>query len=361
MKAGILNPFKNTVESVCAETELASRMIKALRRLGHEGEEFGAEDLVRTDDEKLDFVLVLHPRTPKLTNHPTYGCLWSPPEWYYDVESAIYKNILSYDGYFVGSDDVAYWLNAIDPSNTKPRPFGRLLPSACGEPFEAVDYSNASLFYIGSNWDRERHARTFQALSSHPELVSVYGKQEACSQLGKLYRGPLPCDGAAVVDHIRRHAIGLCLNHPYHNNSAIPSMRIFETVFSSAIAISDFNPFVMEQFGDSVLYVDTDQSDSDIAKQILSRIEWVRSNPQAASRKAKNAHAKASRFSLEYQLKKVLLMHKLFRFHQGGVQKVERIRKEELHDELALANRRLMEIENSWTWKLTRPIRRLKK
>jgi spore maturation protein CgeB len=95
---------------------------------------------------------------------------------------------------------------------------------------------------------------------------------------------------SGLQERLNQYGIGLCVHSKYHVNAGVPSSRIFEIISSGAIAISDMNPFVIDNFGDNVLYFDSSLSAEEIYKQINSHVKWVQNNPVEAAIKAKMAH-----------------------------------------------------------------------
>jgi hypothetical protein len=179
----------------------------------------------------------------------------------------------------------------------------------------SIQEGRATIAYVGSNWDSERHRgffRTFDATG----LVGIYGRPDGWQFLTKSYRGALAFDGHAVIDALASAGIGLCLHMKSHTNAGLPTMRIFETAMAGAIAIADRHPFITREFGDSVLYVDTDDEAQFIAG-VRRHIEWVNANPDLAIDKARRAHQIAQRFSLERLIGDAVTAHRK-RLHGPG-------------------------------------------
>jgi len=95
---------------------------------------------------------------------------------------------------------------------------------------------------------------------------------------------------SGLQERLNQYGIGLCIHSKYHVEAGVPSSRIFEIISSGAIAISDMNPFVIDNFGDNVLYFDPSLSAEEIYKKINAHVKWVQDNPVEAAIKAKNAH-----------------------------------------------------------------------
>ena len=93
------------------------------------------------------------------------------------------------------------------------------------------------------------------------------------------------------------------LHSESHHKYKIPSGRIFEAVAASAVVITDRNPFVMEHFGDSLLYIDQTLSGDEMFNQIDAHVMWIQNHPEEALEMAKRAHQIfEEKFLLEQQL-----------------------------------------------------------
>jgi len=97
--------------------------------------------------------------------------------------------------------------------------------------------------------------------------------------------------------------IVLILHSETHLKGNAPTGRIFEAAAASCVVISDRHPFVIQEFGDSVLYIDQDESAEEMARQIESHLGWIQSHPAAAQEMAEKCHRIfEERFTLEQQL-----------------------------------------------------------
>ena len=110
--------------------------------------------------------------------------------------------------------------------------------------------------------------------------------------------------------------IGLCMHSGHHLLAGIPSSRIFEIISSGAIAISDMNPFVVKNFGDSVFYYDQNLSDDEIFKQIDDHVKWIQNNPEKAELMAQKAHKiLQDNFTTEH------FINKMIKFYENKIRK----------------------------------------
>ena len=175
------------------------------------------------------------------------------------------------------------------------------------------------LFYCGSNWDKTRKGMEYRQLFTlldESKEVDIYGPSNAWQFLNNNYRGSLPFDGTSLMRKMQEAGIVLILHSDSHIKGNSPTGRIFEAAAASCVIISDLHPFVMKEFGDSVLYVDQTQDPSALMKQIESRLEWIRSNPQKAKEMARLAH---QIFEECFTLEKQLL--RLYEIYQDILQK----------------------------------------
>ena len=89
-----------------------------------------------------------------------------------------------------------------------------------------------------------------------------------------------------------------------HLNAEAPSGKGFEAAASSVIAISDRHPFLIENFGDSFLYVDLDASADRVVFQIEKHLDWIKKNPDKVKAKVRKAY---DIFIAKYTLESLLL------------------------------------------------------
>jgi hypothetical protein len=289
-----------------AEAELSRRLCLAAASLGWEAIEVGSSTEI--NQIKPDFVLSLHFRTPKLTEYPTYGCMWNPPA-VIESDPCFIKNILTYDGYLSSSSKVDLWLHHLLYGRAK-KFFTLPFYTSCNHVvYQAPNLNDPHLVYFGTNWDGPRFKQLFEQLD-HQEFMQVYGKETAWEYLKNSYCGALPFDGTSVLSTLNQAGVGLCLHTPQHCDAEVPSMRIFEIVASGAIALCEPHPFIAAHFADSVLYIDPDLSPSQKADQIAQTINWIRDHPHQALNLSQKAHRIFSeQFALENLLLEIVPHH----------------------------------------------------
>jgi glycosyltransferase involved in cell wall biosynthesis len=311
MKIAIYNSF---IGKQYAESELIRRMCLAAQNLGWEAIEVGTPEAIKQFNP--DFVLATHFSTPKLSEFPTYGCMWGPLVFLDQYEAFIedmkdyikskrdmmkYANIFSYDAYLSSSQKVDNWVNK-NLTNTAKQFFIAPFFTSCNQTeYQAPNLQNPHLVYIGSNWDGSRFKRLFKGLDAR-DFMEVYGSN--WGYLKKAYKGTLPFDGTSVLNTLRAAGVGLCLHKQEHTDAETPSMRIFEIVASGALAICGEHKFIRDAFGDSVFYVDINVSIPQQIQQISKHIDWIKTHHQEALEMSKKAH---DIFSAKYSLEKLLL------------------------------------------------------
>lgn len=139
---------------------------------------------------------------------------------------------------------------------------------------------------------------------------AYYGRGVNPSQFPNSYRGKIPYNGVSLLRALCESGIVLIIHRDTHNQMGIPSGKIFEAAAASCVIISDRNPFVLEHFGESVLYFDNEADIPTIFSQIDAHMQWIKENPEEALIKAKQAHTIFSeKFSLENQLLQLEKMH----------------------------------------------------
>lgn len=303
MKVAIQNPFTG---QLVAETELSRRIHLAATNLGWDAIE--AHTASEINAFQPDFVIALHNNSPKLTQHPTYGCMWNPPSFFEGTDPFV-RHVLTYDGYLTSSPVLDRWLHHLLYPTPKPVITAPFYTSCPATPYQPPQLEQPRLMYIGSNWDGARFQELFEGLDAQPYL-EVYGRPEGWQHLQQSYRGSLPYNGNSVLDALRRAGVGLCLHRTEHREAALPSMRIFEIVAAGAIGICSEHPFIRQAFGDAVLYINPEAPISEQIQQISEHLAWIQTNPQTALALSKQAHQIfLNHYSLEHLLEAIVPYH----------------------------------------------------
>jgi Glycosyl transferase family 2 len=299
-----------------AETEFSKRICFAASNLGWESLEAGSSaEIARFAP---DFVIALHFRTPKLTKYPTYGSMVTPPA-YFVHDDQFLKHILSYDGYLSSSQHISSWLRDVLYNTQKIHFVSPWYTSSHNVPYRRPQIAKPRLLYTGTNWDGPRYRELFEGLDAHSYL-DIYGPANAWSYVKNSFRGLLPFDGTSIFDALHSSGVGLCLHRKEHREAATPSSRIFEIVASGAIAICQDHPFIRENFGDSVLYLDPAGETPTLLKQISQHMSWIAENQEQAFDLSKRAYdIYSKRYTLEKLLSDLVPHH-----HRIAAQKITR-------------------------------------
>lgn len=281
------------------EKEFISRLVIAAERLGISITTISAKNTNKVN-YKYDFIIIT---TPAEYYHycPNYLMVLHPMGWFEnDKLKSCYQQ---YDGYLTVLRQ-GKLAESLEP---------RLewYPSTYSTPFSS-QMPKRLLHFIsawGSRKNDSKYKELYQNLDEINEVI-FYGTKVPPGLELKKYKGSLPFDGKAVDEAIKDAGICLILHSQTHLDFGIPSGRIFEAAAASAVIISDMNSFIVEEFGDSVLYIDHLQSASNIGKQVQDHLEWILAHPIEAKDMAKRAHKIfCDRFSLEKQLTDLMKFH----------------------------------------------------
>lgn len=269
----------------------------------------------RVTAEDVDFVISLHFHTPKAVGVHTYGCLWSPPQHYFDwgYDKSV-RTLLTHDDYLhCGSQGSSSHLTRLLHSSRRSSIVPPVLPfylSIAG-PVIAPDperLKKPKLFYCGINWEKidgskGRYHDLFKMLEANTALEiygpdSFHGKNpwEGFSS----YVGPIPMDGQSTVFRVAQCGVSLVLSSEAHVDAGLMTNRLYESLAAGALLIVNDNVFVREHFGDSVLYLSNTPDHDLLYEQIMNHLIWIRQHPEAALAKAAEAqHIFVERFRLD--------------------------------------------------------------
>lgn len=303
MKIALHNTFYG---GQLAEAELARRLAIAAKTLGWDAREVGYSDDIWAYDP--DLVLNLHFRTPKLTSHLTYGCLWHPTVLV-ETQPEFVRHVWSYDAFLSSSPHIDRWLADQFYNTPKQYAIAPFFTSCNATPYQPPDLSSPRLMYVGSNWDGDRYKDLFLGLE-RKGTIEIYGNPAGWTYLDSAYRGSLPFDGSSVLKALSQAGVGLCLHRPEHTQAGVPSMRIFEIIAAGAIAICGEHAFIRANFADTVLYLNPDSDAAAQVAQITAHLAWIQSHPKAALEMTHAAHKIfIEKFALETLLKNLQAQH----------------------------------------------------
>ncbi len=178
-------------------------------------------------------------------------------------------------------------------------PFYFTCPKTAFEDFNPIE---ATIVYFGGWWDR----RYDDALSMLEELSALnwYGSERLAHK--KSYRG----FSDSVENAIKKHRIVLVLHSQQHLDNEEPTRRIFEAASAGAIIISDRHQFILDNFGNSILYINQKDPPSKIAEDIMMHYRWIIGNPEEALALARHSHEIfINAFSLDEHILKFFETH----------------------------------------------------
>lgn len=317
--------FIITAEGATADREAGFRMIEACNNLGWEVHVF--EELTNNQDKieeiNPDFILTNNWRSDiglRYVNLPykTYGLVAHPIASYFagffsftpQFKEHKYPEFKLFDGFIVSTPEISLFKKYIESKNKRFYGF-KGYSSSQSQPY--VEVEPKEIVYMGSNWDKKRKGdkfnKIFKAIAEKGQAV-FYGPASSWEKLGNAYKGFFKGSSSAVVDIIREHGISLMLHSNQHIKSGTPSSRVFETSSSGALGIGDMHPFLIDNFGDNFLYIDTDKSADNIIKQIDQHLKWAKENPDKVKTMTQNAHdIFMNKFTLEQMILDVAHMH----------------------------------------------------
>ena len=169
-----------------------------------------------------------------------------------------------------------------------------------------IDNPKTRLFFGGGIWDRyrKRIVKDLYKLLDDTGYFDLYGAKS----LGiNSYRGLIPLGEDSVLKVMRECGVTLVLHSNGHFLNDMPTARIFEAAAASTVVITDKLPFIVKNFGDSVLYIDRDKSPEEMFEQINSHMQWILSHPKEAIELARRSHEIfIKNFTLEQIMQKVM-------------------------------------------------------
>lgn len=283
------------------EISFAYRIQSACKNLHWEADVLDIHHCNHLSDSPYDFVINLVPGSyphPKCKN---YMAIFHPTHHYFDKKGFLKKKYRRYDGYLLTYSPQK------EPQSffyRRPFPYIQWYPTVQRREHQKVDPSR--LFHIcclwGNRFEDKKFRRCLHLLDKEPS-TRFYGSQLIQSLYPKSYQKSLPYEGEELYETAAEAGVTLVLHSSAHNRCGVPSGRIFEAAAASTVIICDENTFVREHFGDSVLYINTDETGESIYKQIRDHMHWIQSHKEAALEKAAKAHAiYKEKFALEDQL-----------------------------------------------------------
>lgn len=218
------------------------------------------------------------------------------------------ENLLRFDGFLLAVDGEP--LERFCHQNNKPFRSMRWLPSCGATEYRPIE--PRTLFHCGFLWDHKRSGKEYiemYSLLDDAGYFDLYGPKEKWGCAKNSVRG-MTFDEEEFRSAMQRSGIVLILHTERNLNLGAPAARIFEAAAASCVVISDRNPFVEREFGDSVLYIDHELPGKELFQQIDNHVRWILQNREEAISMAKKAHAIfMEKFTLEQQLQELKLFH----------------------------------------------------
>jgi 6-phosphogluconolactonase (cycloisomerase 2 family) len=289
------------------ERSFANRIESACKNLGWKADLFEIHKFNRLKKHSYDFVINLVPGFYKPKKIKSYLAIFHPLHHYFDSDGSLSEPYLDYDGYLLT------YLPKADDKNfgISKKPFIPWYPTVQMREYKETNPN--TLFYLACVWGNrfeDLKMQQFLNLLDNEPSVRVYGNPLIRTYCPKSYCSRIPFDGDAVCEVAEGAGQTLIFHSDDHNTYGLPSGRIFEAAAASSIIISDENAFVKEHFGDSVLYINTNESAESMHSQIKKHLEWIQLNREAAREKARRAYTiYRNSFSLEEQLMRLGAFH----------------------------------------------------
>lgn len=312
--------------TIIADREAGNRILAAMKNLGWETYHF---EMIQGNEEEIkkinpDFIFTnkwnLHfGMKEKLPGYKLYALLPHPTatyfsgffEFYPRFKKQKFPEIDFIDGFIISMPEITLFKNLVEKNGKK---FYGFKGYSSVQHQEYVEVEPKELVYMGMNWDSRRKsgkfAKIFKTLAEKDEAI-FYGSANSWQNLAKgAYKGYFQGSDTAVLEKLRESGISLLFHSKQHMKSGAPSGRGFETAAAGVIGISDRHPFIVENFGDSFLYIDIDFSAERIISQIEKHLNWIRANPEKAKAKARKAYdIFIKNYTLESYLINLAKMH----------------------------------------------------
>ena len=297
----------------CGEREVGWRIKKAAEKLGWN---------VLLDETKgrridqiggLDFAIHLIPYIKPIRQCTHNFLTVFHPFNYITDQGSLVSSYKRFNGFLLAIEPAEMFLNSLHRLYWIP-----FYPTVDARPFDKLPLRNlATMLPVWGNRLTDPKFKNFYSILCAGAFTKFYGLTDGDGMVATHYMGPIPFDGESVLDVLQENGIVLILHSDIHNQNGIPTSRIFEAAAASAVIISDCNPFVQNNFGDSVYYIDTDLSAEEIYAQVENHMKSIWANPEQAWSRAEKAHQIFSdRFQMTDQLLKLEAMHKQLKINR---------------------------------------------
>lgn len=172
------------------------------------------------------------------------------------------------------------------------------------------------LFFGGHVWDKYRgvYCAKLYRLLDQTDYFDVYGPREVWKKrigLRSSYRGLIADENDKILHVMQKIGVSLVLHSDEHIANNTTSPRIFEACAASNVLICDRLPFIVENFGDTVLYIDRNASPEEMFRQIDNHMRWIQSHQKEAIELARKSHKIfMEKFTLEKMLQNTIDFYK---------------------------------------------------
>ncbi|MEI8365379.1 MAG: glycosyltransferase [Parachlamydiaceae bacterium] len=306
----------------CGERELGWRIKIAAESLGWEVFLDETQGVKLQKIKNLDWVICILPGNNNL-HQDTYNYLTIfHPFNYLEKNGNLIPYYEKYDGYLLTIEKPKNFDYFFKKSKKKLFSI-RFYPTTYDVVYKKAVLNNlVTMIPVWSDRLTDNKYKNLYTLLSQSGFAKFYGIHENTDIIKDGFMGQIPFDGISVINILQQHGIVLIMHSAIHNQESIPSSRIFEAAAASCVIISDENPFVKKHFGDSVFYIDTSLSAEEIYAQISRYMDMIRSNPDRALEKAKQAHKIfIDNFLMADQLLRLETMHQQVK--QSGKPKIK--------------------------------------
>lgn len=237
-----------------------------------------------------------------------FAALTHGSDFYFSHQSTFpIEDLLNYDGLLIAFPDTEKLINYYS-FRQKKCPSMKWFTTCNATLFSPP--SHFSLFYCGSNMAATSLGAKYKSLFSmlnRTKYFRVFGNKDEWNHMPSSYRGFIKNDGKELLHIMNKKGVTLILHGPDHLYGKTPTARIFEAAAASTVIICDKNPFIIQEFGDSVLYIDQNGSSDEIFQEIDAHMKWIETHKKEALLKAKKAHEIfITKFTLEAQLQNLI-------------------------------------------------------
>lgn len=269
-------------------------------------------DIINIKHSKLiknnpyDFVINLVPGHYKRPKCKNYLALFDPINHCFQKNGRLKHRYRHYDGYLLTYTPTKEDINFSNGN----LPYLRWYPTVQYFPYEKVDPSY--LFHLcclwGNRFEDGKFSQFFSLLDREP-YTRLYGIELFHALYPNSYQSTISMN-CHIPQVASKAGVSLVLHSSVHNAYGLPSGRIFEAAAASTVIICDENPFVKKHFGNSVLYINTNENGESIYHQVHRHMQWIQSHKEEALKKAKDAYEIYQKhFLLEDQLLRLSDFH----------------------------------------------------